>query len=67
MHLCPTSEMIPITNHSTQILNGMHLSHYNGLVVVDVPNDRGSMARDMSLHNHHACPNTSYNEPFFRV
>jgi len=29
--MCPTLlvEVIPITNHSTQILSGMHLSHYN--------------------------------------
>jgi hypothetical protein len=51
-------EMILVTNHSTQILNGMHLFDYSGLVVVfDVPNDWGLMTGDMSLHNHHACPN----------
>jgi hypothetical protein len=55
VHPHPTSG---ITNHSTQILSGMHVSHYSGLVVVlDVPNDRGPMTRDMSLHNHRACPN----------
>jgi hypothetical protein len=51
-------EVIPITNHSTQILSGMHLSHYNGLLLVlDVPSDWGPMAKDMSLHNLRACPN----------
>jgi hypothetical protein len=51
-------EVIPITNHSTQNLNGMHVSHYSGLVMVlDVPSDWGPMVKDMSLHNHHACPN----------
>jgi hypothetical protein len=58
VHLPLLMEMIPITNHSTQILSGMHLSHYNGLVVVlDVPSDWGLMTRDMPLHNHCACPN----------
>jgi len=37
------------------------------VMVLDVPSDWGLMARNMSLHNHHACPNPSYNEPFFRV
>jgi hypothetical protein len=27
-------EVVPITNHSTQILSGMHLSHYSGLVAM---------------------------------
>jgi hypothetical protein len=38
-------------------LSGMHLSHYSVLVVVlDVLSDWGPLARNMSLHNHHACP-----------
>jgi hypothetical protein len=38
-------EVIAITSHSTQILSGMHLSNYSGLVMVlDVPSDWGLVA-----------------------
>jgi hypothetical protein len=61
-------EVILVTNHSIQILSGMHLSHYSGLVVVlDVPSDWGSMTRDTSLHNHHACQTINCMEPISRV
>ncbi len=59
-------EVIPVTNHYTQILSRMHLSHYSGLVVVlDVLNGLWQGARHCTTTMH--AQTTSYMEPIYGV